>query len=107
MIYYRQNRQAVQLGNELAHGGEGAVYEVSDKTVAKIFFEPKPRYEKIKRFISKGISNPHICTPTELLFDENNQFVGYIMPKAAGHDLATSIFQPQLFKQKFEKWSRQ
>lgn len=106
MIYYRQNRQAVQLGNELAHGGEGAVYEVSDKTVAKIFFEPKPRYEKIKRFISKGISNPHICTPTELLFDENNQFVGYIMPKAAGHDLATSIFQPQLFKQKFEKWSR-
>ena len=28
------------------------------------------------------------------------------MPKASGYDLATSIFQPQLFKQKFEKWSR-
>lgn len=106
MIYYKHNGQAVHLGDELAHGGEGTVYDVSDNTVAKVFFEPKPRYEKIKRFISKGISNPHICTPSELLFDENNQFVGYLMPKADGHSLQMSIFQPQLFKQKFEKWSR-
>lgn len=28
------------------------------------------------------------------------------MPKADGHSLQMSIFQPQLFKQKFEKWSR-
>ncbi len=106
MLYYRNNGSTVQLGNELGHGGEGAVYEVSDNTVAKIFSDPKPRYEKIKRFISKGISNPHICTPSELLFDKNNEFVGYLMPKAYGHDLAKSIFQPQLFKLKFGKWSR-
>lgn len=106
MLYYKQDGTAVQLGDELAHGGEGTVYDVSDKMVAKVFFEPKPRYEKIKRFISKGISNPHICTPSELLFDKNNEFIGYLMPKAYGHDLAKSIFQPQLFKQKFEKWSR-
>ena len=91
MIYYKQNGQAVSLGDELAHGGEGTVYDVSEKTVAKVFFEPKSRYEKIRRFISKSISNPHICTPTELLFDENNQFIGYLMPKAIGHDLAKSM----------------
>ena len=106
MIYYNNNGSPVQLGYELAHGGEGTVYDVSDSMVAKVFFEPKSRYEKIKRFISKGISHQHICTPCELLFDKNNNFVGYLMPKASGYDLATSIFQPQLFKQKFEKWSR-
>ena len=106
MVYYTKTGQSIELKDELGHGGEGTIFDVSDRIVAKIFKDPQPRFEKIKRLISKGIDNPHICTPTELLFDDRRNFVGYIMPKAAGYDLSKSIFQPQLFKQKFSNWSR-
>jgi len=38
MIYFKQNGTPVQLGEELAHGGEGTIYDVSETTVAKDFF---------------------------------------------------------------------
>jgi serine/threonine protein kinase len=106
MIYFKQNGTPVQLGEELAHGGEGTIYDVSETTVAKVFFEPQSRFEKIQRFVTKHINHQHICTPSELLYDSNNEFVGYLMLKATGFDLAKSIFQPQLFKQKFPNWTR-
>lgn len=106
MEYFLSNGKAVVLGNKIASGGEGTVYELDDNVVAKIYFEPQNRLDKLKCFISKGINEKGICTPMNLLYDENNKFVGFTMQKAQGKSLQLTVFQPQLFKSLFPGWSK-
>ena len=79
MTLFDKQHNEIVLGDEISRGGEGVVYSISDNEVAKIFFEPEPRFEKINAFIRKNINHPHVCTPKDLLYDENNKFVGYTM----------------------------
>ena len=79
VVILTEDKRNISLGKELARGGEGVVYEIDSTTVAKIYFEPKGRLDKMKAFIRKKISIDGVCTPKELLFNENNQFIGYLM----------------------------
>lgn len=106
MEYYLKNGNIVSLGEIIASGGEGTVYEVDDKTVAKVYYEPQGRLPKMNAFISKGVNEKGICTPIDLLYDNNNSFVGFTMQKAGGKSLQLSVFQPQLFKKLFPTWSK-
>ena len=47
MIVYNNSKEPISLGKEFARGGEGAVYEIDDTSVAKIYFEPEVRLDKI------------------------------------------------------------
>lgn len=108
MNYFTSQHKQVVLGKELARGGEGVVYDLDDTLVTKIFYEPysNNRFEKIRCFISKGIKHKNVCTPLELVYDEQGKFAGYIMTKATGAVLKLSILQPQLFREKFPNWTR-
>ena len=42
-------------------------------------------------------SDPHIaglCWPTAMLYAEGGAWVGYLMPKARGRELAQTVFHP-------------
>lgn len=105
------NRQ-IRLVKKLAEGGEGAVYEIDFKDeVAKIYnahSNTKRRFEKLKLMTSKNISFNGICYPTRLLYNQNGEFVGYLMPKASGKTLGRSIFAAKpLFLKNFPNFKKQ
>ena len=53
VVILTEDKRNISLGKELARGGEGVVYEIDSTTVAKIYFEPKGRLDKMKAFIRK------------------------------------------------------
>lgn len=104
--YYFENGTAIALGNEIASGGEGVVYEIDDYSVVKIFDKPDGRLAKMEAFIRKGIRIDGVCTPTKLVFDNQKKFVGYTMQKAFGKTLQLSLFQPGLLREQFPTWTK-
>lgn len=99
----------IRLNNELAAGGEGIIYETNTPYVAKIYKREnntRRKYEKIKLMISKKIKCEGICYPVEILYNAQNEFVGYLMPRAKGKELQKSIFIKPLFIKNFPDWKK-
>ncbi len=90
-------------------GGEGSVYLTDTGFVCKIYKSDKNtkfRKEKITLLTQADINIKNVCLPKRIVFNLSNEFVGYLMPKASGAEMKTSIFIPPLFKQKFPHWNR-
>jgi len=101
--------EKIKLINEIASGGEGIIYETDSKYIAKIYKKDQlntRKFEKIKKMISIKIDNVSICYPREILYTTNQEFVGYLMPKAKGKELQKSLFINQLLKKNFPYWNR-
>lgn len=97
-----QNGTTISIADQpLGKGGEGAVYEILNplnfqNSVAKILFQDKRTIERQYK-IRYMVDNPPSTTqdsnrhnfliwPQQLLFEDNN-FVGFVMPKANGIEL--------------------
>lgn len=99
----------VMLIKQLASGGEGIIYETNTPYVAKIY---KPDHnttrksEKIKLMQSKPVKCEGICYPMATLYNAQHEFVGYLMPKANGVELAKSVFIKPLLQKKFPNWKK-
>lgn len=77
----------------LGKGGEGEVFSVLSHTlsgiadaehlVAKTYFEPdtNSRREKLKAMISSPVAEGGVAWPVAMLFTEDRDFKGYLMPK--------------------------
>lgn len=90
-------------------GGEGSVYLTNTKYICKIYKKEKVtkfREEKIKLLIQHTIKVQNVCLPEYIIYNNNKEFVGYLMPQARGSEIKTSIFIPPLLKQKFPHWNR-
>jgi tRNA A-37 threonylcarbamoyl transferase component Bud32 len=90
-------------------GGEGSVYLTDTNYICKIYKQDRVtnfRYEKIKLLIDNDIKVNGVCLPELIAFNQHKEFSGYLMQKANGNEIKTSIFMPQLFKQKFPNWDR-
>lgn len=104
------SRRELRLGGLLGRGGEGAVYQVDARTVAKVYHE-KRRTEAQKEKLRDMLRNdPHIsslCWPTELLYTREGDWVGFLMPRVKGIPL-TVIYHPGRNYHKLVelKWSR-
>lgn len=107
---FLENGKSFTLGKILGRGGEGCVYELSNSDkVAKIYFQGKVTNllkEKISRMASSKLCISGVCWPEVWVLNDLRQNVGYVMPKARGFPLATSVFQPQLLKVKFPSWTK-
>lgn len=86
------------LGKEISHGGEGIIYSTNfANIVAKVYFENKRTEERKVKLEKMVEANPNIaglCWPTKLLFDEKNKWIGFLMQRANGHELAHTVFHP-------------
>lgn len=108
---FTETGKVYTLVNSLGSGGEGTVYDIDSKgSVAKIYdseHSTMRRYEKIKLMVKdkKKLKYSGICIPSEMLFTEQKEFIGYVMPKAQGSSLQI-LFNPAIFQSKFPNWKK-
>lgn len=104
------DKKQFRLLEEVGKGGEGSVYKTEpDGFVAKIYKPEKItrlRYEKLKLMLSKDIDYEGVCFPRAMIYNQNDEFVGYLMRAARGKDLGKSVFHPELLKKYFPNWNK-
>ena len=100
------------LGRELGSGGEGRVYEVleRDDLVCKVLHRERleSTLPKLVAMISRQnefAATQAICWP-RCLVEEGGHPIGYVMPKASGKELQTSVFIPPLLRERYPLWTR-
>lgn len=116
VLYTKRGAETVtlKLGDFIADGGEGTVYDVTvgDGTglpaVIKIFKpgevgDKKPFYsrKKVELLINSGVRNPAICFPEAIAYNNAGKKVGYIMPKAKGVTLHRLLLSKQSINKAF------
>ncbi len=101
----------VTLGKELAHGGEGTVFEITGSDeVCKIYHVDKltsDREQKVRLMMTRKLSAPAICWPSASVLDKHRVFRGYVMPRASGKPLAHGLFVPKSWLEENPVWNRQ
>ena len=105
-IYDTQNRP-IQLGREAGKGGEAVIYEVvgQPERLAKLYTGP-PRAgydQKLSWMLDYPPHDPtldqghaSIAWPTELLYDNRQQLVGYLMPYIKNAVPLLEVFNPRM-----------
>ena len=112
---HTQIDEPITLSEEIAHGGEGKIFNIAskEKSVAKIYY-PKDlsteKEEKLKLMLKDKLNIPQVCWPTDLLYNENDQFVGFVMKKVSGQTpLSASVMQlakPKVVEKLMMGWDR-
>ncbi|MEQ6902029.1 hypothetical protein [Nocardioides sp. YIM 152588] len=98
-----------RLGALLGEGGEGSVYEGGRNTVVKIFDKDhitQHRKEKIELLVGRGLVVEGMCIPSAVVRNNAGEFVGYVMPKARGHEFQRAIFNKRKFEKEFPNWKK-
>ena len=88
----------LRLGKFLNSGGEGSIYLTSrSDLVAKIYLEKhltQSRLEKLRHMVAADPKINGLCWPCALLYNSFGEWIGFLMPKAEGKELATTVFTP-------------
>ena len=104
------DRKTIQLVSAGPSGGEGTIYTTNiPNVVAKIYKAEKvdrAKFEKLQLMMTKFIHCEGVCFPLALLYNDKNEFVGYLMNKAEGKELQRCVFIPQLLKKNFPNWTK-
>lgn len=90
-------------------GGEGMVYKTSNGEICKIYHPSKltlNRKEKIELMVKNKITYPGVCWPTEIVYNVNKEFVGYLMPEAKGTELEKLIKVKAILQKTFPNWTK-
>lgn len=103
-------KREVKLGKELSSGGEGVIYATNIPNVVAKIYKPdkiiKAKYEKLKLMITKDIDCKGVCFPMSVVYNKQNEFVGFLMKKARGKELQKCVFIPQLLRKQFPDWTK-
>ena len=127
MIVYTKTYRKILVSDEIiSAGGEGEVHRVVDTryeyrdTCVKIYFKKKLNkllHDKIKYMVSyppdtlirEGFK---ICWPTETIYNDKNEFIGFLMPLAFPDSIkltyltSTTISKKEELKELRDKFSR-
>ncbi len=86
----------------LGEGGEGTVFAAGNRLAAKIYRNPSEATQrKLKAMLSKTSANSlanqdvSIAWPLDLLLDEANQIVGFLMPQALDSRPIVDYYNPK------------
>src|SRR5947207_905623 len=99
----------LHLGSELGSGGEGAVYELRDRSdvVVELYHQPLDSGKSAKIAIMAKFGNERLLRlaawPTEpvQIGSGTGPVGGFIMPKITGHTQAFSLYSPKLRLREF------
>jgi serine/threonine protein kinase len=104
------NGHEFRLGALVRAGGEGSIYETQlAGQVCKIYHRNRLTHlkkRKIEMMVSRRIERAGICWPTEIVTDETGEFVGYLMPRAAGTTIQKAMFVKPVLEKTFPHWQR-
>ena len=99
----------IRLTKKLAEGGEGLIYETNAAgMVAKIYKQThitEYRREKVTKMVQAQLKFPGICFPEDVLYNNNGEFVGYLMQTARGVTLDNCMRKRKIGKY-FPDWNR-
>lgn len=102
--------QHVTLGQEISRGGEGVIYETSvPNLVCKIYHAhclTDLRKKKIELMLTRRIVRTGIAWPIDISLNRHGEFVGYLMPKAEGKPIQSSMFVKPILEKNFPEWRR-
>lgn len=108
-VYLYDGRQ-VRLVKKVGSGGEGTVYETDqDGVLCKIYHDDrltKGTQRKIEIMVTRCVSHPAICWPTEAVRDSQGVFRGFLMPRASGEPLGHGLFIPTVWLARHPTWTR-
>lgn len=100
----------VRLTSVLSSGGEGTIFETDLRgMVCKVYRSDRltaHRQQKVELMLSRKIDRPGICWPVDVALNQKNEFVGYLMPKAKGKPVQTSMFVKPVLEKSFPNWKR-
>jgi len=104
------NGESILLAEKISTGSEGLVFRTQDPTmVAKIYHRgimTALRWMKLTRMTKMGLKAKGICWPTSLLYNQNHEPVGYLMPAAQGYTLGTVFDGQDAIMDRFPGWDR-
>ncbi len=100
----------IRLLKKISSGGEGTIYETNTQFVAKIYRKEVitvRKIEKIKLLLSKKLVCKGICFPVEAVYNLQNEFVGYLMPRAQGKEMQKTLFIKPCLLKNFPNWKKE
>ena len=103
------NGRPVQLGGEIARGGEGVVYDIAGQpgSVAKIYLAAPDRDRAEKIAVMTGMATDRLIAlaawPTAALHRPGGGLAGFVMPKLAGHRPVFQVYGPKLRLRQFPR----
>lgn len=104
------SRRQIKLVAAGPSGGEGTIYTTNAANIVAKIYKPekldRAKFEKLRLMMTKNIDCEGICFPMALLYNQNNEFVGYLMKQASGKELQRCVFIPQLLKKNFPNWTK-
>jgi rRNA-processing protein FCF1 len=107
-----ESGKSIILQAEVASGGEGIIYStVNEGEICKIYKKEKITdltFEKLKLMTANRIVYPRIAWPKSILYNKNNEPVGYLMNNFTGTiELQKKLFIPvPLIKDKYPNWDK-
>ncbi len=103
----RRPIKLVKAGNS---GGEGIIYSTDIPNVVAKIYKPgkvdRAKFEKLKLMMTKNINCEGVCFPIAMLYNDKDEFVGFLMNMAKGKELQKCLFIPQLLKKYFPNWKK-
>jgi hypothetical protein len=109
---FLKNGTKITLGKELARGGEGAVHEINAPNfVCKIYHDAAlsdGKRRKVELMQTRKISNPAVCWICDAVYDVNEVFRGFTMPRVPSDakPLGSTLFIPSEFCKVRSNWNR-
>lgn len=100
----------LRLTRKIGSGGEGIVFETNDpELVCKIYDRNHLKVStitKIKLMTSGKINHGNICWPMCVVQNVDGECVGFLMPRATGKVLRSSLFGGRKLTKSFSHWTR-
>ena len=107
---FMDSGESVLLSEKISTGSEGLVFRTQDpQMVAKIYHRgvmTALRWMKLTRMTKMGLLAKGICWPTSLLYNQNHEPVGYLMPVAEGSTLGSVFDGQDAITERFPEWNR-
>ena len=107
---YTMEGDRILLAEKISTGAEGLVFRTDDpKRVAKIYHRgvmTPLRWMKLIRMTKMKISSDGICWPLSLIYNQNKEPVGFVMPTAEGYTLGAVLDGQDAIYDRFPEWDR-
>jgi len=109
-VLYGSDGETVQLGKEIAAGGEGRVFDIAGRQeVCKVYHRDKLTVgleRKLTLMTGRQLHDPRVCWPLDVVRDADGVFRGFVMPRARGRSLRETLFVPRLWLKENPNWTR-
>lgn len=107
-MFYTANQTPLQLHESIFTTKTYELIVIDDSRCAKIFTSEartSTTIAKLEKMLSIELNMPNVCWPQALIFDANQEVIGYLMPRPKGHPLSR-IFDVETRQQLFPSWNR-